>query len=322
MRFPLFKVQKISVDGGFTCPNRDGSKGRGGCIYCNNSSFVPRYAIASSLRPSQSIANQLNDGIRFFSYKYPEMKYIAYFQAYSGTYAPLGTLRKLYEEALETEGVVGLIIGTRPDCVPDETLDYLQELSERTFVMLEYGIESTSNETLRLINRCHTYAEAEDAVRRTAARGIPVGAHVILGLPGESREMMMSHADRLNELPLTSVKLHQLQILRGTALGEAYLRHCRGRSDSGKMIDGNFLDCFTSFAMTGSGAAMTGRGVEMTVDEYIALVREFVARLRGDIYIDRFVSQSPKELVLAPSWGLKNHEFRDKLQKNNYICIF
>jgi radical SAM protein (TIGR01212 family) len=212
------------------------------------------------------------------------MRYIAYFQAYTNTYAPLETLRRRYEEALSVEGVVGLIIGTRPDCVPDATLDYIAELNRQTFVMLEYGIESASDTTLQRINRCHSYAEAEDAVCRTAARNVPVGAHIILGLPGETREEMLQHADRLSSLPLTSVKLHQLQLVRGTLL------------ERGGEYGADNLTLFT-------------------LDEYIETVKDFIARLRPDIYIDRFVSQSPPELVIAPRWGVKNHEFRNLLRK-------
>lgn len=277
--FPLFKVQKISLDAGFTCPNRDGSKGRGGCTYCNNRTFNPDYC-----HESKSITEQLHEGIRFFSRKYPDMKYMAYFQAYTNTYDKVESLRSKYEEALNTEGVTGIIIGTRPDCVSDELLDYLEELGKRTFVMVEYGIESTSDETLIRINRGHTYGEAEDAVRRTSERGIPVGAHIILGLPGETREQILRHADRISELPLTSIKLHQLQIIRGTAMGSEFRA---------------FPERFRLY----------------TADEYIALVIEFIERLRKDIYIDRFVSQSPKELLIAPDWGLKNHEFRARLEK-------
>ena len=277
--FPTFKVQKISIDAGFTCPNRDGSKGRGGCTYCNNRTFNPDYCA-----DNKSVTVQIKEGIRFFARKYPEMKYIAYFQAYTNTYDDIKALRSKYEEALEAENVVGIIIGTRPDCVSDELLDYLEELSKRTFVMVEYGIESTSNETLKRINRGHTYEEAEEAVRRTAKRGIPTGAHIILGLPGETREQILQHAKIISELPLTSVKLHQLQIIRGTAMGAEY-------------------------------EAFPERFRLYTANEYIDLIIDFIDLLRKDIYIDRFVSQSPKDLLIAPDWGLKNHEFRAKLEQ-------
>jgi len=278
MRFPAYKVQKISIDAGFTCPNRDGSKGVGGCIYCNNVTFVPTYITSEK---GTDICSQLKEGIRFFSRKYKSLKYIAYFQAYTNTYAPLDILRKLYEEALSVDGVVGIIIGTRPDCVSEAILDYIQGLSQRVFVMLEYGVESAWDVTLRIINRCHTYAEAEDAIRRTAARKIPVGAHVILGLPGETLGMMLETADKLSELPLTSVKLHQLQLVRGATPIEDY-------PTSVKLF---------------------------TVEEYLDVITKFLSRLRDDIYIDRFVSQSLPELVIAPDWGIKNHEFKALLYK-------
>jgi radical SAM protein (TIGR01212 family) len=278
-RFPDFKVQKISLDAGFTCPNRDGTKGVRGCTYCNNRTFNPDYC-----QSAKSITEQLEAGKRFFARKYPEMKYIAYFQAYSNTYATPDVLRQKYDEALNVEGVVGLIIGTRPDCVSDEILDYLGALSKRTFLMVEYGIESSSNETLQRINRCHTYEDAKSTVKRTAVRNIPVGVHIILGLPGESRELMLQHADKISELPVLSVKLHQLQIIRNTQMAAEYAAHPEN---------------FHVF----------------TADEYIRLVLEFISRLRSDIYIDRFVAQSPKELLVAPDWGLKNHEFADKIKK-------
>jgi len=278
-RFQGVKVQKISINAGFTCPNRDGVKGFGGCTYCNNQTFNPDYC-----HDGKSITEQLHEGIRFFSYKYPSMKYLAYFQAYTNTYGPIETLKSKYEEALCVKDVVGIIIGTRPDCVSEALLDYLEELNKRTFVMIEYGVESASDATLQHINRGHTYAESEDAIRRTARRGIPVGAHIIIGLPHETREQILQHADRLATLPLTSIKMHQLQIIRGTAMGNEYERH---------------PEQFRLF----------------TVDEYIELVIDFIRRLGNNIYIDRFVSQSPENLLLAPNWGIKNHEFRERLKK-------
>ena len=278
-RFPHTKVQKISINAGFTCPNRDGAKGHGGCTYCNNQTFNPDYC-----QDGKSITEQLNEGIRFFARKYPTMKYIAYFQAYTNTYDRIETLISKYEEALNTTDVVGIILGTRPDCVPDALLDYLQTLGKSAFVMVEYGVESTSDTTLQRINRGHTFEESADAIRRTAERGLPVGAHIILGLPGETHEQILCHADRLATLPLTSIKLHQLQIIRGTVMGDEYERH---------------PERFQLF----------------TVDEYIDLVIEFLQRLGNKIHIDRFVSQSPKNLLLAPQWGLKNYEFRELLKQ-------
>jgi radical SAM protein (TIGR01212 family) len=276
--FP-FKVQKISINAGFTCPNRDGSKGWGGCTYCNNQTFSPQYAANE-----KTVGQQVEEGIRFFSYKYPQMKYIAYFQAYTNTYDTIDNLLQKYNEALNHPEVVGLIIGTRPDCMPDQLLDALEKISKQYFLLIEYGIESTNNETLQLINRGHTYEEAVATIQRTHQRGILCGAHLILGLPGESREMILSHADRISQLPLTTVKLHQLQLIRNTKMARQYEEHPE------------------QFHLYG-------------VDEYIDLCIDFRKRLNPDFVIERFVSQSPAELLLLPGWGLKNFEFTAKLHK-------
>lgn len=276
--FP-FKVQKISINAGFTCPNRDGSKGLGGCTFCNNQTFSPDYC-----HTEKGVTQQLNEGIAFFSRKYPEMKYLAYFQAYTNTYGDFEALKKKYEEALAHPDVVGLIIGTRPDCMPDVLLNYLQELSQRTFVMVEYGVESTLDSTLERINRGHSYAESEETIKRTAARGILTGAHLILGLPGETTEEILDHARRISKLPLTTVKLHQLQLIRFTRMA--------------KEFDEDPKD-FRLF----------------TVDEYIDLAIDFIELLNPNFTVERFVSQSPKSLLIAPDWGLKNFEFTAKLNK-------
>ncbi len=273
------KVQKISINAGFTCPNRDGRVGVGGCTYCNNQTFNPDYC-----RTEKSVAQQLEEGKRFFARKYPEMKYLAYFQAYTNTYGELEELKRKYEEALAVDGVVGLVIGTRPDCMPDSLLDYLEEVSRRAFLIVEYGIESVYDWTLQRINRGHNHAATVDALQRTAARGIHTGGHVILGLPGESREDMLREAEILSELPLTTLKLHQLQLIRGTRMAEEYFEN---PSD------------FHLF----------------TADEYIDLVIDFVKRLRPDIVLERFVSQSPSSLLAVPGWGLKNYEFVERLRK-------
>ena len=277
-RFP-FKAQKIAINAGFTCPNRDGSKGRGGCTYCNNQTFNPSYC-----QTDKSVTDQLAEGVRFFSRKYPEMRYLAYFQAYTSTYGELERLERLYEEALGYPGVVGLVIGTRPDCMPDSLLDYLTRLSEQVLVLVEYGVESTLDRTLRRINRGHDFAEAEEAIRRTAARGIAVGAHLILGLPGESRDEILGHADRLSDLPLATLKLHQLQLIRHTRMALEFERR---------------PEDFHLF----------------TVDEYIDLAIDFIERLDPAIALERFVSQSPKELLIAPDWGLKNYEFTARVNR-------
>ena len=275
-RFP-YKVQKISLHAGFSCPNRDGTKGRGGCTYCNNQTFSPDYC-----HTGRGITEQLDEGIAFFARKYPDMKYLAYFQAYTTTYGATPYLAACYEEALAHDGVVGLIIGTRPDCMPPDLLAYLSDLARDRYLMVEYGIESTCDETLARVNRGHDYASAVDAVRRTAEAGIPVGAHMILGLPGESRETILSHAGRLSALPLTMVKLHQLQLIRGTRLAQEY--------------EQGLADIYP-----------------YTVTEYVDLAIDFIERLRPDIVVERFVSQSPDALLIAPRWGLKNHEFTARL---------
>lgn len=278
-RFPDHKVQKISVNAGFTCPNRDGTKGWGGCTYCNNQTFSPDYC-----RTEKSVTQQLDEGVRFFARKYPAMHYLAYFQAYTNTYDAVGRLIEKYEEALAYPGVVGLIVGTRPDCMPPELLDYFETLSRRCFVIVEYGVESTLDKTLLRINRGHTYAEAEETIRETARRGIPTGAHLILGLPGESRDEILGHATRISQLPLTTLKLHQLQLIRFTRMADEFAK------------DPSDFHLYT-------------------VDEYIELVVDFVERLNPRFVVERFVSQSPRELLIAPDWGLKNFEFTAKVDR-------
>lgn len=278
MHFP-YKVQKISINAGFTCPDRDGSVGYGGCTYCNNQTFNPAYC-----HTEKSVSQQLEEGKQFFARKYPEMKYLAYFQAYTNTYGELEELKCKYEEALTVENVVGLVIGTRPDCMPDALLDYLEGLGKHTFLLVEYGIESTNDETLKRINRGHTFAESVEAIRKTAERGIPVGGHIILGLPGEEKEMLIKQAGILSGLPLTTLKLHQLQLIKGTRMA------------------GEYEKAPETFHL-------------YTADEYIDLVIDYIEHLRPDMVLESFVSQSPKELLIAPDWGLKNYEFTDKVKK-------
>ena len=275
----MARYQKISINAGFSCPNRDGRVGRGGCSYCNNQSFVPEYCL-----PQKSISQQIEEGIIFFKKKYPDQKYIAYFQSYTNTYAPLESLKAMYEEALSCTHVEGIAIGTRPDCVDDDLLDYLVELNNRALVIVEYGVESTSDLTLQRINRGHDYACAVNAIQQTAARGIQVVAHLILGLPDEDRDLMMTHAQRLSLLPLTGLKLHQLQLIKGTRMAQEYIQSS------------------SEFRL-------------LKADEYIDLVIDFLEYLNPAIHVERFVSQSPKELLIAPDWGLKNYEFADRLRK-------
>lgn len=279
-RYFPYKVQKISLNAGFTCPNRDGTKGQGGCTYCNNQTFNPEYC-----RTEKTVSVQLEEGKQFFAHKYPSMKYLAYFQAYTNTYAGLESLKRKYEEALSVDGVVGLVIGTRPDCMPEDLLRYLETLNRQTFLLVEYGIETTCDETLRRINRGHTYATTVEAVQCTAGCGILTGGHVILGLPGESHDAIVAQAGVLSELPLTTLKMHQLQLIRGTRMAHEYEQN---PSDFHLFND---------------------------VNEYIDLVIDYVEHLRPDLVIERFVSQSPRELLIAPDWGLKNYEFTARVQK-------
>lgn len=273
------KVQKISINAGFTCPNRNGDKGWGGCTYCNNQTFNPAYC-----KTERTVTEQLEEGKRFFARKYPDMKYLAYFQAYTNTYGDVKTVIGKYEEALAVNDIVGIVIGTRPDCMPNELLEYLKELNRRTFLMVEYGIESVNDATLARINRGHTYAETIDAVERTAKAGIRTGGHVILGLPGEEHDELMRQAAVLSELPLTTLKLHQLQLIRGTRMAHEYEQRPK------------------DFHL-------------YTADEYIDLVIDYVEHLRPDLVLERFVSQSPKELLIAPDWGLKNYEITERIKK-------
>ena len=277
-RFP-FRVQKISVDAGFTCPNRDGRISTGGCIYCDNRTFNPAYC-----QRQDSITQQLEAGKLFFARKYPEMKYLAYFQAYTNTYASIDHLRQLYEEALRMEDVVGIVIGTRPDCVSDELLDYLEDLNRHTFLIVEYGVESANDETLQRINRGHSFAQSRVAIEKTHQRGILTGAHIILGLPGEDAQENLRQAPVISSLPIDILKIHQMQIIQGTRLAAEFERNPFHIYD---------------------------------IDEYIRLISNYIQRLRKDLVLERFVSQSPKDLLIAPHWGLKNHEFTDLL--NNYL---
>jgi radical SAM protein (TIGR01212 family) len=274
-------VQKISIDAGFTCPNRDGRISTGGCIYCDNRTFNPAYC-----QRQESISRQLEAGKQFFARKYPEMKYLAYFQAYTNTYASIDHLRKLYEEALSVTDIVGIVIGTRPDCVSDGLLDYLEALNQRCFLIVEDGVESANDETLRRINRGHTFEQSRYAIEKTHQRGILTGAHIILGLPGEDAHESLRQAPIISSLPIDILKIHQMQIIRGTRLAEEY--------------DRNPFHIYS-------------------IEEYISLIANYIQRLRKDLVLERFVSQSPKDLLIAPHWGLKNHEFTDLL--NNYLRL-
>ncbi len=269
------RIQKVAINAGLGCPNRDGTKGVGGCSFCNNAAFTPSYCSRVG-----DVRRQVEEGIAFHKTRYKAAsQYIAYFQSYSNTYAPLPALRELYESALGVEGVVGLIIGTRPDCVDEEKLDYFASLAQRHYISIEYGVESTHDTTLQRINRCDTYERAEWAIGESHRRGLRTGAHFILGLPDESREMMLTTIDRINRLPLTTVKFHQLQIFAETAMAEEWEQH---------------PERFTFWS----------------AEEYIALFIEILERLRPDLVVERFASEAPPRYhhPSAPNWGLIRNE--------------
>jgi hypothetical protein len=289
------KMQKLTVNAGFSCPNRDGTIGRGGCVYCNNSSFSPEL-MAERQSGVNGVTAQLEAGKRFFEHKYPSMRYLAYFQSYTNTHGDAGRLLALYEEALAVDKVDGLIIGTRPDCVPDSLLRDIAALGKP--VIMEYGAESSHDITLQTINRCHTWAQTVDAVQRSVELGLSVGLHFIMGLPGESREMMLQTVERAAALPIDTVKFHQLQIIKNTTLA-----------------------CET---VTGEDGVMQFRGYSLhlfEVEEYVDLCVEMIEtlnRLNPRIAIERFTSQAPADLLLAPRWGLKNYQFTNLL--NNRLA--
>lgn len=273
------RVQKISINAGCTCPNRDGSIGVGGCTYCNNQAFYPDYC-----QPAKSITQQIEDGFIFFGHKYENKIYLAYFQAYTNTYGDNQHLISYYEEALAHPKIDGLVVGTRPDCMNDTLLEYFAQKAKTNYIMIEYGVESVHDKTLTFINRGHTFDTSCKTIYATANKGIHIGAHLILGLPFESHQMMMESAKTISKLPLDMLKLHQLQIVRGTLMSQQYAQH---------------PEWFTLF----------------TLNNYIDLAIDFIEYLSPSIAIERFVSQSPKDLLIAPDWGIKNYEFTEKINK-------
>ena len=263
------RLQKVVGDAGFNCPNRDGLVGTGGCKYCDNAAFHPGYSTAGI-----PIHEQIDEGIKFPRVRYRKAeKFLAYFQPYSNTYAPLERLREVYEEALSHPLVAGIVIGTRPDCVDEDKLDYLASLARNHVVVIEYGIESVYDRTLQRINRGHSFEDAVRAVEMTAARGLTQGAHFIFGLPGETVGDMLAYAPIINKMPLHSVKFHQLQIVRGTALEREFASH---PSD------------FVTFSL----------------DEYLDFIADLLERLRPDLYIERFAGEVPPRFVNSTPWGL------------------
>ena len=276
--FPGIKVQKLSIDAGFTCPNRDGSIGRGGCIYCNNASFTPGYC-----SPQDSVELQIEKGKAFFRKKYPEMKYLAYFQSYTNTFGrSIDILADMYRRAAGSDEVVGIIIGTRPDCLPDELLDVLAELNKESPVIIEIGAETSFDHTLRLINRNHTWKQVEEAAERLNSRDLRTGLHLIAGLPGEDANDVLETIRKVCSLPIDSIKLHQLQIVKGTTLLEKW--------KAGEI-----------------------NVVPFSLEDYLELCVNIVLAVPQHICIERFLASSPPDMVVAPKWGLKNYQFTNLL---------
>ena len=275
------RVQKVAVNAGFTCPNRDGTVGTGGCTFCNNGAFTPSYC-----QPAKSVTQQIDEGIEFHRRRYRTAeRYLAYFQSYSNTYAPVERLRELYDEALSHPLVTGVVVGTRPDCVDEEKLDLFASLTRDKYVAIEYGIESTDDVTLRAVNRGHDFATARRAVEMTVQRGLHVGAHFILGLPGQSDADLVAQTDVINSLPLTTIKFHQLQVFAGTAMAAEY-------------------------------DADPSRFRFWEVDEYIDLFIEILRRLRPDIVVERFASEAPPRYHYGRNWGLiRNETLLARLEK-------
>lgn len=274
------RVQKISVNGGFTCPNRDGTKGRGGCIYCDNSSFSPDY-----VQKSNSIEQQIIEGIKYFSAKYPAQKYIAYFQNFTNTYASVHLLKKKYYEAINRKEVVGISIATRPDCISNEILELLAEINKYKEVFIEIGAETTNDNVLKFINRCHTFDDVVNACNAISKYNLWVTLHLIIGLPFDDYKNVKERTDILNKLPINAIKFHQLQIIEGTELAIIY-------SNNKVNID------------------------LLSLDEYIDLIVKYIAYLRPDIYIERFTSEVNSQKLIAPKWNkIKNYQVVELIKK-------
>jgi radical SAM protein (TIGR01212 family) len=267
------RVQKVSIDAGFTCPNRDGKLGTGGCTFCNNDAFNPSYCV-----PEKSVSQQIQEGINFHKKRYRRsVGYLAYFQAYTNTYADIDHLEALYMEALTVPEVLGLIIGTRPDSINDKVLDLIERIGRSHYVALEYGVESVYDRTLLRVNRGHDFCRSKEAIIATAKRGIHCGAHFIFGLPGESRKDMLEMAELISALPLDTVKFHQLQIIKETIMENEYK---------------NSPEDFELFSW----------------EEYKEFFVKFLERLNPAFVVERFTSEAPPRLLSSPRWGLKRSE--------------
>ncbi|MBU0763802.1 MAG: TIGR01212 family radical SAM protein [Bacteroidetes bacterium] len=267
------RVQKVAVHAGLTCPNRDGTLGYGGCTYCNNEAFNPSYC-----SPDLGITEQINTGIRFHKFRYRRAKkYLAYFQPYTNTYCDLPKFMKMCGEALSHPGIAGLVIGTRPDCVSEDILNYLAELAEHCYIIVEYGIESCYDRTLKRVNRGHTFKQSVAAIEKTVKKGIRTGAHLIFGLPGETCEDMLRQATILSSLPLGNIKFHQLQIFKGTKIAEEYKRN-------------------------------PGEFHLFKMEEYIEFVIDFLELLNPAFVVERFTGETPPRFLVTPSWKLRRSE--------------
>ena len=275
------RVQKLSIDAGFTCPNRDGSLGVGGCTYCNNDAFNPSYCL-----PQKTVEQQIKEGIEFHANRYRRAnKYLAYFQAYSNTYGSIENLKANYEQALQFSEVIGLVIGTRPDCINEEQLEYFQKLSEKYYLIIEYGIESCYDKTLIRINRGHNFQQAVDAIELTASYGIKTGAHMIIGLPGESRAEILDEAEILSKLPLRNIKFHQLQIIKDTLMEKEYQQS---------------PEHFSFFEL----------------DEYVEFMIDFLEKLNPSFVVERFAGEVPPRFLAGPGWGaIRNDQILNLIEK-------
>ncbi len=273
------RVQKVSINAGFTCPNRDGSLGTGGCTFCNNDAFHPSYC-----QPEVSVTDQINAGTEFHLKRYRTGKFLAYFQAYSNTYGALNTFKSKYEEALKHPNVVGLVVGTRPDCIDEEKLAYFKSLSKKHYIIIEYGIESVYDETLLKINRGHNFQASIDAIKKTAEMGLKTGGHIIFGLPGETRTQMLDSATILSELPLDTIKFHQLQIIKGTEMANDFKKN---------------PDSFQLFSF----------------EEYREFIIKFLERLNPNIVVERLSGESPPQYILNKQWGVRSDKVLVDIEK-------
>lgn len=275
------RVQKLSINAGFTCPNRDGKVGNGGCTYCNNDAFNPSYC-----QPHKPVIQQIEEGIEFHARRYKRAEnYLAYFQAFSNTYAPLSQLKQIYNQALRHPLISGLVIGTRPDCMDEEKLEYFAELSQQKYLIIEYGIESCYDKTLKRINRGHNFETLVKMLELTASKGIKTGGHLIFGLPGETKQEMLAEAEIISILPLNNIKFHQLQIIKGSMMETDYKLHSEN---------------YTFFQL----------------EEYIEFMVDFLEKLNPAFVVERFAGEVPPRFLAGPGWGLiRNDQILQKIEK-------